>query len=91
MSLAIAMKVSSGERRKFIVLFMDSVQIYRVALFANMRKVTASECQVKKLGHSENLLTGTVFFMFLIYLKAIYDQKMKEIHFSTTAMKSRFC
>ena len=46
MSLAIAMKVSSGERRKFIVLFMDSVQICRAALFANTRKVTASECQV---------------------------------------------
>ena len=46
MSLAIAMKVSSGERRKFIVLFMDSVQICRAALFANTRKVTASEYQV---------------------------------------------
>ena len=46
MSLAIAMKVSSGERRKFIVLFMDSVQICRATLFANTRKVTASECQV---------------------------------------------
>ena len=43
------MKVSSGERRKFIVLFMDSVQINRVALFANTRKVTASECKQRKV------------------------------------------
>lgn len=54
MSLAIAMKVSSDERRKFIALFMDSVHMYCASLFANKRKVTASECQVKKLSHSEN-------------------------------------
>ena len=64
MSLAIAMKVSSGERRKFIVLFMDSVQIYCSALFANTRKVTASQCQVKKLGHSENPTQKTDVLIF---------------------------
>ena len=62
-SYFIAAEYSSGyllfntcgeRRRKFIVLFMDSVWIYCAALFANTRKVTASQCQVKKLGHSEN-------------------------------------
>ena len=31
-----------------------------------------------------------IYFRFLIYLKAIYEQKMKEIDFSTLATKLRF-
>jgi len=33
---------------------------------------------------------GTIFIRFLIYLKAIYGQIMKEIDFSTLATKSKF-
>ena len=51
------------------------------ASFANARKVNVSEFQVKKN------FGGIIYFRFLIYLKAIYEQKMKEIDFSTLATK----
>ena len=35
-------------------------------------------------------LAGTIYIRFLIYLTAIYEQKMKEIDFSTLATKLRF-
>ena len=70
----------------------------RPALFANARKVDA------RLGHFETPtpktdiliflsnkrpLVGTIHITFLIYLKAIYGQQIKEIDFSTLAKKSR--
>ena len=39
---------------------------------------------------NKRLLAGTIHIRFLIYLKAIYEQKMKEIDFSTLAKKLRF-
>ena len=39
---------------------------------------------------NKRLLAGTIYIRCLIYLKAIYEQKMKEIDFSTVAMKLRF-
>ena len=84
------MKVSSSERKKIIVLFMESVHMSPAALFPNAKKITVSECQVNKLGHSENptsktdvlifltnkrLLAGTIYIRFLTYLKAIQGQK----------------
>ena len=39
---------------------------------------------------NKKLSAGTIYFRFLIYLKAIYEQKMKEIDFSTLATKLRF-
>ena len=39
---------------------------------------------------TKKLLAGTIHIRYLIYLKAIYGQKMKEIDFSTLAMKLRF-
>ena len=38
---------------------------------------------------NKKLLVGTIYFRF-IYLKAIYEQKMKQMDFSTLATKSRF-
>ena len=73
--------------------------------FANARKVDVSEYQIKELGPSETptsktdflifltnnrLLAGTIYIRFLIYLKAVYEQKMKEIYFSTLATKLRY-
>ena len=73
--------------------------------FANPRKVDVSEYHVKILGQSETPtsktdflifltnnrpLGGTIYIRFLIYLKAVYEQKMKEIYFSTLATKLRF-
>ena len=66
--------------------------------FANARKVDVSEYHVKILGQSDflifltnnRLLAGTIYIRFLIYLKAVYEQKMKEIYFSTLATKLRF-
>ena len=39
---------------------------------------------------NKRLLAATIYITFLIYLKAIYEQKMKEIDFSTLAGKLRF-
>ena len=39
---------------------------------------------------NKKLSAVTIYFRFLIYLKAIYEQKMKEIDFSTLATKLRF-
>ena len=39
---------------------------------------------------NRKLSAGTVYFRFLIYLKAIYEQKMKKNDFSTLATKLRF-
>ena len=39
---------------------------------------------------NKKLLAGTIHIRYLIYLKAIYGQKTKEIDFSTLAMKLRF-
>ena len=39
---------------------------------------------------NKKLSAGTIYFRFLIYLKAIYEQKMKEINFWTLATKLRF-
>ena len=39
---------------------------------------------------NKRLLAGTIYIRFLIYLKATYEQKMKEIDFSTLAKKLRF-
>ena len=66
--------------------------------FANARKVDVSEYHVKILEQSDflifltnnRLLAGTIYIRFLIYLKAVYEQKMKEIYFSTLATKLRF-
>ena len=66
--------------------------------FANARKVDVSEYHVKILGQSDflifltnnRLLAGTIYIRFLIYLKAVYEQKMKEIYFLTLATKLRF-
>ena len=43
-----------------------------------------------KIRADKRLLAGTIYIRFLIYLKAIYEQKMKEIDFSTLATKLRF-
>ena len=39
---------------------------------------------------NKKLSAGTIYFRFLIYLKAVYEQKMKEIDLSTLATKLRF-
>ena len=39
---------------------------------------------------NDRLLAGTIYIRFLIYLKAVHEQKMKEIYFSTLATKLRF-
>ena len=39
---------------------------------------------------NNRLLAGTIYVRFLIYLKAVYEQKMKEIYFSTLATKLRY-
>ena len=39
---------------------------------------------------NKRLLAGTIHIRFLIYPTAIYEQKMKEIDFSTLATKLRF-
>ena len=39
---------------------------------------------------NKRLPAGTIYITFLIYVKAIYGQKMKEIDFSTLATKLRF-
>ena len=38
----------------------------------------------------KRLLAGTIYIWFPIYLTAIYEQKIKEIDFSTLATKLRF-
>ena len=38
----------------------------------------------------KRLLPGTIYIRFLIYLGAIYEQKMKGIDFLTLATKLRF-
>ena len=40
---------------------------------------------------NKRLPAGTIYITFLIYVKTIYGQKMKEIDFSTLATKSVFC
>ena len=40
---------------------------------------------------SKMLLEGAIYIRFLVYLKANYGHKMKEIDFSTPATKFRFC
>ena len=40
---------------------------------------------------NKRLPAGKIYITFLIYVKAIYGQKMKEIDFSTLATKSVFC
>ena len=39
---------------------------------------------------NNSLPSGTIYIRFLINLKAVYEQKMKEIYFSTLATKLRF-
>ena len=92
------------EEKEFFCSWKES-KFLRAASFANARKVNVSEFQVKKLGQSETptsktdllifltnktLPAGTIYFRFLIYLKAIWEQKIKEIDFSTLATKLRF-
>ena len=57
-----------------------------------IRAVWDSDIETDRLiFHANNkLLAGTIYFRFLIYLKAIHEQKMKEIDFSTLATKLRF-
>ena len=68
----------------------------------NARKVDVSEYQIKPSETptsktdflifltNNRLLVGTIYIRSLIYLKAVYEQKMKEIYFSTLATKLRF-
>ena len=70
------------------------------ALFANARRVDVSKFQVENTAifetpttktniltflENERLFARTTYIRLLIYLKAIYGQKMKEIDFSTLA------
>ena len=72
------------------------------ALFANARRDDASKFSGWKYGHFETpttktdsltflenkrLFARTTYIRLLIYLKAIYGQKMKEIDFSTLATR----
>ena len=92
------------EEKEFFCSWKES-KFLRAASFANARKVNVSEFQVKTLGQSESptsktnllifltnkrLLAVTIYIRFLIYLRAIYEQKMNEIEFSTLATKLRF-
>ena len=100
-SLDIALKLPSSERRK-IVLLMDSVQISPCGFFfANTRRVDVSKFLVENTAdfdtpatktdivtflENQRLFARTTYITLLIYLKAIYGQKMKEIAYSTLAM-----
>ena len=77
------------------------------ASFANARKVTVNEFQVKNYGAvwgplklsrtsktdlltfltNKKLLAGTIYFRFLIYLKAIYEQKNERNWFFNSCHK----
>ena len=65
-------------------------------MLANFRlKIRESETPTSKNDllsflTNKRLLAGTIYIRFLIYLTAIYEQKMKEIDFSTLATKLRF-
>ena len=65
-------------------------------MLANFRlKLRQSETPTSKTNlliflKNKRLLTGTIYNRFLIFLKAIYEQKMEEIDFSTLATKLRF-
>ena len=76
---------------------MERVQISPCGFVCEREEsYNVSEFQVIKLGQSETptsktylliflinkkLWAGTIYFRFLIYLKAIYEQKIKEIDF----------
>ena len=57
-----------------------------------IRAVWDSDIETELLDFLTNkmLSAGAIYIRFLIYLKAIYVQKMKEIDFSTLATKLRF-
>ena len=80
---------------------MDSVQIS--VFFANTRRVDVSKFLVENTAdfdtpatktdivtflENQRLFARTTYITLLIYLKAIYGQKMKEIDFSTLATPS---
>ena len=72
----------------------------RADSFANARKVDVNELEPSETPKSKTdflifltnnrFLAGTIYIRFLIYAKAVYEQKMKEIYFSTVAPKLRF-
>ena len=84
---------------------MESVQISPCAYVCEREERLCQQISGLKLGHlqtptsksdrliflpNKRLLAGTIYTRFLIYLKAIYGQKIKEIDFSTLATKLRF-
>ena len=92
------------EEKEFFCSWKES-KFLHAASFANAKIVNVSEFIGLKLGQSETstlktdllifltnkkLSAGTIYFRFLIYPKAIYEQKMKEIDFWTLATKLRF-
>ena len=88
-SLDIALKVFSRQRRRVVLLMRPNFSL-RVCLWAR------GELMLTNFGLKTDLLTflenkrlfaRTVYFRLLIYLKAIYWQKMKEIDFSTAATR----
>ena len=84
---------------------MESVQISPCAYVCEREESLCQQISGLKLGHLQTptsktdrliflpnklLLAGTIYTRFLIYLKAIYGQKIKEIDFSTLATKLKF-
>ena len=59
-------------------------------MLANFRLKIRAVWDSDVQNQSSRLLAGTIYIRFRIYLKAIYEQKMKEIDFSTLATKLRF-
>ena len=51
---------------------------------------TTSKTDLLVFLTNKRFLEETIYIRFLIYLKAFYEQKMKEVHFSTLATKLRF-
>ena len=104
MSFAIALKVSFSGKKEFFCSWKVSKFLHAASFAVTQGKLMLANSRLKILGQSETptsktnllifltnkrLLAGTIYIRFLIYLKAIYEQKMKEIDFSTLATKLR--
>ena len=61
-----------------------------LANFLGQSETPTSKTDLLIFLTNKKLSAGTIYFRFLIYLKAIYQQKMKDIDFSTLATKLRF-
>ena len=104
-SVAFALKVSSSERRRVVLLKKSDDEISPCGFVYEREASWCSQISGKKIGNletpttktdiliflkQEKLLAGTIHIKYLISLKAMYGENMKEIDFQLLPQNQEF-